>query len=98
MNEEQSKLFYLINDNGYDMEYLIEKIPYNVTKNLIVIFEELIEEEQEEIPKPLCFGTGECRECAICGACFFYKECQEELKKKTEEKKQNGTNNKVKYL
>ena len=45
------------------------------------------EEQQEEIPKPLCFGTGECKECTICRACIFYKECQKELKRKTEQRK-----------
>ena len=45
MNKEQNKLFDLINDNGRDMEDLIEYINYKEVTRLIEVFEEEINEE-----------------------------------------------------
>jgi len=42
MNEQQNKLFDLVNNNGYDMEDLIEDISYTEVNKLIDNFEEYI--------------------------------------------------------
>ena len=42
MNKQQEKLFDLINDHGWDMEDLIEKISYKEVDKLISYFEEYI--------------------------------------------------------
>jgi hypothetical protein len=45
MNTKQNKLFDLINDNGYDMEDLIESVSYKEVDKLIEDFEERIQDE-----------------------------------------------------
>jgi len=44
MNTKQEKLFDLINDNGFDMEDLIDRISYVEVDKLIETFEELVKE------------------------------------------------------
>ena len=44
MDANQNKLFDLINNNGYDMEDLIETISYKEVTRLIEIWEERIKE------------------------------------------------------
>ena len=45
MNYKQDKLFELINDNGYDMEDLIETINYKEVDRLIESWEDRIKED-----------------------------------------------------
>jgi len=45
MNEQQNKLFDLVNNNGYDMEDLIEDISYTEVNKLIDNFEEYIKQK-----------------------------------------------------
>lgn len=47
MNKQQDKLFDLINNNGYDMEDLIENISYVEVNKLIEVFEEYMEKVNE---------------------------------------------------
>jgi len=45
MNEQQNKLFDLVNNNGYDMEDLIEDISNTEVNKLIEVFEEYIKQK-----------------------------------------------------
>ena len=45
MDKKQNKLFDLINNNGYDMEDLIETIAYKEVERLIEVWEEVIKND-----------------------------------------------------